>query len=66
MATIINNPPPQTPRDNGRSFLLGVLLLLVVVWLFFYYGLPALRGSMAGPQITVPGKIDVNVHAPQK
>ncbi|CAN5149472.1 hypothetical protein BH11PAT1_BH11PAT1_0640 [soil metagenome] len=66
MATIINNPAPVQQTDSGMGFVLGMILLVVLAVLFFYYGLPALRGSFAGPQVNVPGKVDVNVNTPQK
>lgn len=67
MATIVNNPAPAPTADssNGMGFFLGIILVIIVAVLFFYYGLPAIR-SVSQPQITVPGKIDVNVNTPNK
>lgn len=64
MATIVNNPGTTTDNGSGTGFVIGLLLLLVVAFLFFVYGLPAIRSSMAGPSLNVPGKIDVNVNTP--
>lgn len=67
MATIVNNPPAYEDRGgNGMGFLLGVIVLLFVAALFFYYGLPLIGQAMQGPQVNVPGKIDVNVNTPNK
>jgi hypothetical protein len=65
MATVVNNPG-TTSSSNGMGFLLGVILLIVFAVLFFLYGLPALTNSVRGPQVNVPGKVDVNVHTPSK
>jgi hypothetical protein len=69
MATIVNTTPSQTDSTgNGMGFLMGMILLLAVIFLFFFYGLPLLTQSfrsVSGPQIQVPGKIDVNVNNPQ-
>lgn len=64
MATIVNNPAPVR-SDSGTGFLLGLILMVVLAVVFFYYGLPALQNSFSGPQLNVPGKIDVNVNTPQ-
>ena len=68
MATVINNPSTPAVREDsgGSSFLLGVVLLVIAAILFFVYGIPALSGAMRGPQVNVPGKVDVNVHTPAK
>lgn len=61
MATIINSPPSSS--DNGMGgIIVGVFVLIVLGFLFFYFGLPAIRrtGSIE-PQINVPNQIDVNV-----
>ena len=58
MATIVNNPAPES---NGNSNLIVVVLLIIVFGVLFYvYGLPAINNAQA-PQINVPSKIDVNV-----
>lgn len=67
MATIVNTTP-AAPSDSGSSasFLIGSILLLVLAFLFFYYGLPAIRSASApaqqGTSIQVPDQIDVNVN----
>jgi hypothetical protein len=65
MAIVVNNPD-RTTSDSGMGFLLGIILLVVLAFALFYYGLPAIRGAATGPQINVPGKVDVNVNQPAK
>lgn len=66
MATVINNPAPaQAPPsegNNGIGFLLGVIVLIIFAILFFIYGLPYISSSLRGPQVNIPGKVDVNIH----
>lgn len=64
MATIVNNPGTTTDNNSGMGFLLGVILLITFAILFFLYGLPYLANSFSGPQVQVPGQIDVNVNTP--
>jgi len=66
MTTVVNNPAPTGTGDSGSGmgFLLGLVVLLLMVFLFFTYGLPALRGSFSTPSINLPGKVDVNVSTP--
>lgn len=59
MTTIVNTPAPSN-ETGGYGLIIGVIVLLFVGILFFYYGLPAIRG-MSTPQINVPNQIDVNV-----
>ncbi len=67
MATVINQPAPAREHtDSGMGFLLGVILLVILGVLLFTYGIPYLSNSFSGPQVNVPGKIDVNVNNPQK
>jgi hypothetical protein len=65
MATVHHHHVPgelqTTDRSGGLGFFLGILMLIVFLFLMLYYGLPALRGATQGPQINVPGQIDVNV-----
>ncbi len=72
MATVINNPPTQAPApsDGGGSatvMLVAVVLIAFVGFLFFVYGLPAMRGNQdakstpSSPTINVPDTIDVNI-----
>ncbi len=68
MATYIERAPVAYERsDNSAvSFVIGLVVLLAVLFLLFYYGIPALRGSVGTPQINVPGQIDVNVNTPNQ
>ncbi|MFA6017105.1 MAG: hypothetical protein WC744_03395 [Patescibacteria group bacterium] len=61
MVTVVNNPTPSNESDGGMGMIVGVIVLLVVIYLFFMYGLPAIR-QMGTPQINIPSKIDVNVN----
>lgn len=70
MATIVNTTPAATnDSGSGSQFLIGAIVLLVVAFLFFYYGLPAMRNAAApaqqGTSIQVPDQIDVNVNGGQ-
>jgi hypothetical protein len=65
MATVVNNPAPAREDGSGMGFLLGVILLIVFAVLFFLYGLPYLTSTFSGPQVNVPGQIDVNVNNPK-
>jgi hypothetical protein len=49
---------------GSSNFLIGVILLAVVVLFLVFYGLPLLRnmGAATTPQVTVPGKVDVNLN----
>ncbi len=67
MATIVNTPA-STDSGSGIGFFLGIIFLAIFALLFFFYGLPMMGSwfqSMSGPQVNVPGKIDVNVQTPQ-
>jgi hypothetical protein len=64
MATVINNPG-ATSDNNGMGFLLGVLLVIIFAVVFFVYGLPYIASTFSGPQVNVPGQIDVNVNTPK-
>ena len=61
MATIVNTPAQTDTGSNGMGFLLGIVLILAFIVLFFFYGLPYLSNMMQGPQVNVPGQVDVNV-----
>ncbi len=58
MATIVNNPAPES--NGSTSLILTLLLIVVLAVLFYVYGLPAIN-NMQAPQINVPDKIDVNI-----
>jgi hypothetical protein len=63
MVTIINNPPAAQDNSGGfMGMIIGLVVLIVLLYLFFMYGLPALKHLQIGsPQINVPSTIDVNV-----
>lgn len=66
MTTVINNPPSQqSDSGGGIGMIMGAVVLLVVGYLFFVYGLPAMRQVDVTPQINVPENIDVNVNQGQ-
>lgn len=65
MTTIVNNPAPSNDSGGGIGMIVGLIVLLVLGYLFFIYGIPALRQIQLGsPQINVPSKIDVNINQP--
>jgi hypothetical protein len=64
MATVVHHDHTSS-EGSGLGFVLGVVLLLVFALLFFVYGLPYISNSFRGPQINVPGQIDVNVQNPK-
>lgn len=70
MATIVNQPAAPMPahehhESSGMGFLLGIILLVILGVLLFTYGIPYLSSSFAGPQVSVPEKVDVDVNTPQ-
>ena len=62
MATIVNTPPAQDNSSSSMGFIFAILLLLLVGFLFFTYGLPALRNATSAPQINIPSEVDINVN----
>lgn len=65
MTTIVNTPASSNESGGSTGMIVGLLVLVLVVFLFFYYGLPAIKNVQLGaPQINVPSQIDVNVTAP--
>lgn len=78
MATIVNSPQPQNDSGGGMTMMVGILIILFLGFLFFYYGLPAIRQSApqqdinvqvpqqapADVNVDVPDQIDVNVSNP--
>ena len=43
--------------------IIGLVIVVFVTFLFFVYGLPALKQIRLGnPQINVPSEIDVNIN----
>lgn len=65
MTTIVNTPPASKESGGGIGMIVGFLVLIVVVYLFFVFGLPAIR-QMGSPQINIPSKIDVNINQQNK
>ena len=62
MTTVINTPQPNNDSSGGMGMIIGLVVLVVFVFLFFVYGLPALRNMRLGnPEINIPSTIDVNV-----
>lgn len=71
MTTVVNNP---SDGSNGSGMFVGIALLVIVLLAFFFFGMPALRGSATpAPGATqnntqempkVPSEIDVNITTP--
>lgn len=59
MTTVVNNPP-SNDSGSGMGMMIGFVMLVALGYLFFVYGLPALRQTQV-PQINIPDKIDVTV-----
>lgn len=68
MTTIVNTPPAQKESGGGIGMIIGLIILVAVVYVFFIYGLPAIRNAQWGttPQVNIPSKIDVNINQPAK
>lgn len=64
MTTIVNNPAPSNDSGGGMGMIIGLVVLVVLAYLFFVYGLPALK-QIGSPQINVPSEIDVNINQPE-
>jgi len=60
MTTIVNNPPVSNDSNGGIGMIIGVIVLIAVAYIFFMYGIPAIK-QMGSPQINIPNKINVNV-----
>lgn len=70
MTTIVNNPAPapapQSESGGNMGMIVGIVVLFVLGYLFFMYGMPALKQMQLGsPQINIPSKIDVNINQPE-
>ena len=65
MATVVNTP---SNTDSGSTgVLMGILLIVAMVLLFYFFGLPLIRGGYnGGAQLNVPSHMNVNVQTPQK
>lgn len=68
MTTIVNTPAqaPSSDSSGNMGMIIALIALIVVAYLFFVFGLPAIRQMQVGaPQINIPSKIDVNVQQPK-
>ena len=52
MATIINNPPSQTPVESETNSWVGLTLMVFILFLILYLGVPYFR-NMNQPQTPV-------------
>lgn len=67
MTTIINTPPATKESGGSMGVIIGLIVLVIVAYLFFMFGLPAIRRVQVGaPQINIPSKIDVNINQPNQ
>ena len=60
MTTVVNNPPPSNDSGSSMGMMIGLVVFVALGYLFFVYGLPALRQTQV-PQINIPDKIDITV-----
>lgn len=61
MTTVVNNPPGNND-SGGMGMIIGLVIVVALGFLFYVYGLPALRNAQVGtPQINVPSQVDINV-----
>jgi hypothetical protein len=66
MATIVNTPASGNTDSGSTGLLFGILLIVAMVLLFYFFGLPLIRGGYSsGPQVNVPDHMNVNVQTPQ-
>jgi len=65
MTTIVNTPVPATETNGGMGMIIGLIVLAAVFFIFFVYGLPAIR-NIGSPQINIPSKIDLNINQQSK
>jgi len=56
---VIHHHEGNSSGMQGMMF--GLMLLILIGFLFFYFGLPAIRQSVPDTQINVPDQIDVNI-----
>lgn len=54
---IVNNPKNGDGSNTG--VVVGVIVI-IAIFLFFFYGLPRIRGGGNKTQINVPDKIQIN------
>lgn len=63
MTTIVNTPRPAEDSSRIMGMMVFLVILFLGAYMFFVYGMPAVRGMMSGPtQIIVPDKVDINVN----
>ncbi len=63
MATIINNPAGQgSDESTGFGLIIGILITVFIVFLFFTYGMPALRDNQTEKQPATQ-KIEIQLPA---
>lgn len=66
VATIVkvNNPGNANSGNssNGVGMIVGLIVTLAIILIFFVYVFPMLR-QISAPQITIPNKVDINVHS---
>lgn len=62
MAIIVNTPTQTRDEGSGIGMAVALILFAILVLLLFVYGLPFIRQSIGTPQITIPGKIDINLN----
>jgi hypothetical protein len=69
MALVVNNPNASQADTSWVGMVIGILVVGFLLLLFFFYGLPFLRGSMSGNNgsdinVSLPDKVDVNTNQP--
>lgn len=68
MAEVIRERVVERPagtvyhEHHSNSGIIALVVALVLLFLLFYYGLPAIRSFSAGPTISVPKSVDVNIN----
>lgn len=66
MTTIVNTPAPSDNSGGAMGIIIGLVTLVVLGYLFFVFGLPAIRQIQSrGVQINVPSDINVNITQPK-
>ena len=67
MATIVNTPAaPAQDNSNATGMLVGLVFFIAFAFLFFFYGLPAMRNATqqapSGVNVEIPKEVDINVN----
>lgn len=66
MTTIVNTPPATNDSSSVIGMIFGLIILAVLGYLFFVYGIPAIRQFQSrGIQVNVPSDININVTQPK-